>query len=402
MSIDDLEARLNRVKHLITDPDQVAVGDRTPARYDKMATHTGGELLTNEAGTFCRITTEYSGGYRFGDCMLDVNSVPAGVPLSCYTAGSVEGTVSLSELLFFDLETTGLGGSGVVPFLVGFGSLTPGGFEVRQYLLPDYSDERAMLEYLKTEIRPDRTLVSYNGAAFDLNLLRDRFIINRVGREIEVQNHVDLLHSTRRLYRRRLRDCSLTNVERELFGFFRQNDIPGYLIPSVYFAWLGEDRLDEMDEVLEHNRLDIIALFFLFNQIASVFATDGDDLSEVDDIYSLSRVYGRRKLNDKVIGLLDGIADHGSKPEVLLFRSLALKRAGCWERAVLLWKQLSGEDSREGYLADIELAKYFEHREKDPARALIHADRAKTISSGSRSQKMDLERRLNRLNLKLP
>jgi uncharacterized protein YprB with RNaseH-like and TPR domain len=402
MSNHDLEARLNRVKHLITEPDQVAVGDRTPARYNKMAAHTGGELLTNETGTFCRIKTEYSGGYRFGDRMLEVKNVPADVPLSCYTAGIVEGTASLSELLFFDLETTGLGGSGVVPFLVGCGSLTPDGFEVRQYLLPDYSDERAMLEHLKTEISPERTLVSYNGAAFDLNLLRDRFIMNRVGREIEVKNHVDLLHSTRRLYRRRLRDCSLTNVERELFGFFRQNDIPGYLIPSVYFAWLGEDRLDEMDEVLEHNRLDIIALFFLFNQIASVFATEGDDLSEVDDIYSLSRVYGRRKLNDKVIGLLDGISGHGSKPEVLLFRALALKRAGCWERSVLLWKQLSGEDSREGYLANIELAKYFEHRGKDPAQALIHADRANSICPGSKSQKMDLERRLSRLNLKLP
>lgn len=401
MSIHDIENRLNRIKHLITDPDQVATGNQTPTRYNKIAAHTDGELLSNEAGTFCRITTEYSGGYRFGDCVLDVENISADVPLSCYTAGIVEGTVSLSELLFFDLETTGLGGSGVVPFLVGFGSLTPDGFQVRQYLLPDYSDERAMLEYLKTEISLERTLVSYNGAAFDLNLLRDRFIINRVGREIEVKNHVDLLHTTRRLYRRRLRDCSLTNVERELFGFFRQNDIPGYLIPSVYFAWLGEDRLDEMEEVLEHNRLDIIALFFLFTQIASVFASEGDGLSEADDIYSLSRVYGRRKLNDKVISLLDGIAGHGLKPEVLLFRAMALKREGHLERAALLWKQLSGEDSREGYLANIELAKYFEHREKDTAQALNHAGRAKTLCSGSRSQKMDLERRLSRLNLKL-
>jgi hypothetical protein len=32
---------------------------------------------------------------------------------------------------------------------------------------------------------------------------------------------------------------------------------------------------------------------------------------------------------------------------------------------------------------------------------LNHAGRAKTLCSGSRSQKMDLERRLSRLNLKL-
>jgi len=401
MSIHDLEARLNQIKHLITDPDQIAAGDRTPARYSKMATYTGGGLLSNEAGTFCRITTEYSSDYRFGRCVLDVNNVPADVPLSCYTAGAVEGNVSLSDLLFFDLETTGLGGSGVVPFLAGFGSLTPSGFEVRQYLLPDYSDERAMLEHLKTEISADRTLVSYNGAAFDLNLLRDRFIINRVGRGIEVKNHIDLLHSTRRLYRRRLHNCSLTNVERELFGFFRHNDIPGYLIPSVYFAWLGEDRLDEMGEVLEHNRLDIIALYFLLIQIASVFATEGNDLCEVDDIYSLSRVYGRRRLNDKVISLLGSISESGPKPEVLLFRAQALKRAGRWEGAVQLWQQLSSDDSREGYWANIELAKYFEHREKDPAQALRYACRASTICPYGKSQQRGLERRLNRLNFKL-
>ena len=312
--------------------------------------------------------------------------------------------MALDELLFFDIETTGLGGAGAVAFLIGCGSVVSEGFEVRQYLLPDFSDETAMLEKVLEELNPDKTIVSYNGVAFDMSMIRDRMIVNRVARKIKTTGHIDLLHSVRRLFKRRLGDCSLGNVEQELFGFYREDDIPGYLIPSVYFDWLGSEALDDMETVMEHNRWDIFSLYFLINHINRVFQTEGASLDEVDDLYSLSRVYGRRKRNDKVLSLYGEIEKSGPSPlddDVLWFSSLAMKRTGQWPEAIRVWLRLAETPGREGYRANLELAKYFEHKLKDIEKALNHTRRAFRICPDSPSHKEQLQRRLNRLSEKL-
>ncbi|MDH4032918.1 MAG: ribonuclease H-like domain-containing protein, partial [candidate division Zixibacteria bacterium] len=301
-------------------------------------------------------------------------------------------------------ETTGLGGSGAVAFLVGCGSVTENGFEVRQYLMPDYSDEAAMLEALQEEFSSDKTLVTYNGAAFDLPLLRGRMIVNRVARELAMADHLDLLHAARRLFRRRLGDCSLTNVERELFEFYRQDDVPGYLIPSIYFDWLGTRRLDGLLGVLEHNRLDIVSLWFLAVMVAEAFASDGSTLDSADDLHSLARVYSRRKYHHKVVDLCrrrEEIQPGVAQPDVALFQAQAFKRAGEKEQAASLWRSLSGGDSREAYWANLELAKHFEHSTRDYHQALRFAKMAQRICPYGKSHRDSLKHRIKRLTTRI-
>ena len=404
MASNNLDNRLRQDRRIFTREKGSTSRHRPPSRYQKMADATGGELLSNESGSFCLIRTEYRTGCRFGSCAIPSGLSDMEIPRFAFTAEHKEGSVRLTDLLFFDIETTGLGGTGAVAFLVGFGSVTTHGFEVRQYLLPDYCDERAMLVHLMSELTAGKTLVSYNGTAFDVNLLRDRMIVNRVAREIETEAHFDLLHVTRRLFRRRLKDCSLVNVERELLGFLRKDDIPGYLVPSVYFEWLAEESLELLSSVLLHNRLDVVSLCFLLNHVASAFATEGGSLHEVDDIYSLSRVYGRRKMNEKVIRLLGGLQNGTGqpvKPEILLYQAQALKRAGEWLSAVSLWEWLCGEQTKEGYWANVELAKYFEHKARDPLRAYEHTHRAGRVCPDGESHRRDLQKRLSRLRSKL-
>ncbi|UCC44660.1 MAG: ribonuclease H-like domain-containing protein, partial [Candidatus Zixiibacteriota bacterium] len=285
---------------------------------------------------------------------------------------------------------------------IGFGSVTATGFEVRQYLLPDYSDERAMLEDAAGELTLGKTLVSYNGAAFDLNIIRERFIINRVDAEFTVRSHVDLLHTTRRLFKRRLGDCSLVNIERKLFGFHRRDDIPGYLVPSVFFSWLSEENADDMKLVLEHNRLDVLTLYFLLERCWRVFASGGRELEEVMDIYSLSRVYGSRKQTDRVVDLLDELVQQDSlEPDMRLYQAMALKRLGRWSEAVKLWTGLIHCRSRVGFLANIELAKYYEHRQKAFRRAHRLTSRAISISSSGSGERRQAEHRLHRLRTRM-
>lgn len=400
MSTDDLHDRLDRFKDLIvTEPSFTG-----PARYVRFAESTRGELVRDDAGTYCLIRTLYPFGHFFGREELEETDGTRSFPHAAFSARHELGEVTGSSMLFLDTETTGLGGAGVVPFLIGCGSLTDEGFEVRQYLLPDYPDEAAMLEAVMLEITDRPVIVSYNGTVFDMSLLRDRMIVNRVARDIKTEGHFDLLHSTRRLFKRRLGDCSLTNIERELFDFHRFDDIPGYLIPSVYFAWLSEESLDLMPSVLEHNRLDILALYFLVEKIARAFETEGGTLREIEDIYSLSRVFDRRKDNERVLGLCNKLENDmvgELSHEILLFHSFALKRAGQWDEARAIWEKLSDCDSREGYQANLELAKFFEHRGKDHRAAFRYASRARKSCPDLGSHRQLLEKRLNRLQIRL-
>ena len=403
MSSDALYNKLNRFQSLIAERPSVSEAKKPPEHYQRMADALEGELVLNHVGSFVLKKTSYSSLYSHGQLTLGDLAVNDELPHSAFTRLEEPGSFSLSSVLFVDTETTGLGGTGTVAFVVGCGSVVEDGFEVRQYVMPDYSDEAAMLEALLNEFRQDRVVISYNGAAFDLPVLRSRMIVNRVDREIPMKGHNDLLHSTRRLFRRRLGDCSLPNIERELFDFHRVDDVPGYLIPSIYFDWLSEQKPDGLISVLEHNRMDIVSLFFLAGYITRAFDTEGGILETVDDLHSLSRIYGWRKDNDRIANLYRRMETVNGQPladDVLLFHAQAFKRTGDYDKAVTIWERLSASTSKEGFWANVELAKFYEHQAKDIEKAYHYAAKADNMGTLSKSHRRQVEKRLSRLSSK--
>ncbi|MBI5265982.1 MAG: ribonuclease H-like domain-containing protein [candidate division Zixibacteria bacterium] len=374
-----------------------------PQRYHDLATTLGGTLRSNTSGCYCRLDTFADSFNQLGRFELGPLLATRSFPAAAFTLEEASGQISADNLLFVDTETTGLGGAGTVPFLIGCGQLKETGFEIRQYLLPDYSDETALLEDLLSEFSPDTVLVTYNGAAFDLPLLRDRFVINRVARQIPFAGHLDLLHSSRRLFKRRIKDCSLVNVEREVFGHIRREDIPGYLIPSVYFEWLNQQATGSLRLVLEHNRQDILTLAYLCHRISAAFESEGKSLDETDDLHSLSRIFGRRKQTSRAVSIFDrmaGEADRELSPDILLYQSFILKRSHDWPRACAIWQNLAERPGREGYWASVELAKYFEHREADIERARDFTRRALDLCPYGEEHLRRLDLRLKRLAAK--
>ncbi len=403
MSGNNLQSKLNRFQQFIV-KESSPPATEPPYHYRQLADALGGELVTTPAGAYCRITSRYSFSYRHGNFSLQDVMPKASLPLSAFTKDHCEEKIEPASLLCLDTETTGLGGAGTVAFLVGCGFLVEDGFVIRQYLIPDYSDEAAMLEALMADFASQPVVVSYNGKAFDLPLLLDRMIINRVTRELPTRHHLDLLHPVRRLFRRRLGDCSLSNVEQELFAFRRPNDIPGYLIPSVYFDWLAERRTEFLPAVVSHNRWDILTLFFLVFFLARIFRTKGETLEAVEDLYSLSRIYGLRKANEQAVGLYERMRSQVQEPlapEVLLFHADIFKKIGAYEKAVELWESLADSDSREGFRASLELAKYFEHKAKNIPHAYHYARLAQKRAPSASSHHRQLRHRLARLRRKM-
>jgi uncharacterized protein YprB with RNaseH-like and TPR domain len=399
-----LNDKLDRFSDQIGRKKKNSSKSKTPSRYEKIAGYLNGELLVDPTGSYVKITTDLDETYAHGLLMIDDLIPPA--PLKrCYFDWSDDfSEYDPHKLLFFDMETTGLGGSGTVAFLIGFGSITGNGFQVRQYFLPDFPDEETMLEAVRAEIGQDTIIVSYNGKAFDLPILTDRMIIQRVERNLVFAEHIDLLNTVRRLYRRRLRDCTLGNVEEKILDFYRYDDIPGYLVPSIYFDWLNTDKTDQLEGVVEHNRNDIISLFFLIFQIAGIMENPSNNISEPDDILSMAKIFERRREHQNVYELLenfDDITRSHDRYDILTLQALSYKRSGCWAEAAAMWEKIISGRSEEAFSAYIELAKYNEHKIKDFKKALGLAREALKLCPPRPGFKDDLHKRINRLNGKI-
>ena len=120
---------------------------------------------------------------------------PAKVSLNLLSKKIFNNPIHLNQCLFFDLETTGLaGGAGTYPFLQGFGYFHEDGFQVEQFFLPDFGREYYLYEYLQDKLSKFKYLVSFNGKSYDLPLLKNRFILNRIKINWQRFKHIDLLH----------------------------------------------------------------------------------------------------------------------------------------------------------------------------------------------------------------
>ena len=136
-----------------------------------------------------------------------------------------------------DTETTAFAGAARWPLWSAWRSRAT--LVTRQYFLRDHGDEPAML-YLLDELLAQRpALITFNGRSFDLPLLDGRFLLNRMLSDLRDRPHMDLLLPARRLWRLRLDSCALSALERSLLGLQRsQEDVPGWLIPSLYNQYL--------------------------------------------------------------------------------------------------------------------------------------------------------------------
>ncbi len=190
--------------------------------------------------------------------------------------------IGRSDLVYLDLETTGLGGgAGNMAFLVGLGRLAKDALEIEQVLLQDYPGEPELLAYLETRLTPDDWVISYNGINFDCALLRDRFAMH--GKRLVFNRQFDLLYAVRSLYRRRLSNCSLSTVETELLGVRRPVDLPGAWAPERYFQYLRQGDIHILNEVCAHHVQDIYGLFLLWLHLEALCgrAAQGESLDSL-------------------------------------------------------------------------------------------------------------------------
>ena len=299
-----------------------------------------------------------------------------------------------SRLCFFDIETTGLaGGAGTQAFLIGCAILEDGGLRVRQFLLPGFEHERALLARVAEFTATQGTLVSFNGRSFDAPLVETRYLLHRLAFPLADLPHLDMLHPARRLWKQRpvvagpaLDDdsCRLSVLERHLAGYHRIGDVPGFEIPSRYFRFVRDGQAHPLQAVLEHNRIDLVSLALVTARALRLIQRGPTATTHPRECLGLGRLYERAGVLDNAeicYREAAALAAHvGREPDVHAdsLRRLALlrRRAGRMAEAAVAWQELVNTPGSSAILrreAREALAIHHEHRSRDldTARALV-------------------------------
>lgn len=197
---------------------------------------------------------------RTASMKLEGTFPPGAVQLGSLYHRLLPACAETDELVFFDLETTGLSrGAGTVAFLAAFGRFRGDEFHLRQLFLSDYPGERAFVEAALEELSASRVWVSYNGLGFDLPILETRAVLNGL-RMPSASHHADILYSARLLWKKSLPNCRLGTIEKLVLALDRGDDIDGSQIPAAWFSFLERGFNPELGLAMSHNLSDIATL----------------------------------------------------------------------------------------------------------------------------------------------
>jgi uncharacterized protein YprB with RNaseH-like and TPR domain len=301
-----------------------------------------------------------------------------------------DASASVEQLVFMDTETTGLaGGTGTLAFLLGLGRIRDETFYLRQFFLTGFRGEAALLQAARDWIGDRAYLVTFNGKSFDAPLMATRYRLSGIADPFVDMHHLDLFHPTRRAFRNQWPDCRLQTAERRLLGFYRQDDLPAYLVPEVWFAFVRRGIIRQLPAVLAHNRWDLMSLATLLPSLSVAFTAPGESGA---DVVAVARYWLQRGEEQTALTHLEGYQDQLSTSGLLDLARL-YRRRQVWERAVAIWQQLAEQDCLE---ALERLAKYHEHVRHDYEAALQLTQRLRHLEW----QRSDHKRRERRLTAK--
>jgi uncharacterized protein len=404
--LDDLRRRIENVVSRTATRSKAAQDEARARGNRELIEILAGCEIENEHGRFFLVSNIVRGssphGHRNIREAFDFDMTAAGMLAN----DPVIGSYTSSDALFLDTETTGLaGGTGTMAFLIGLGWFEEGHFQVRQILARDFGEEKAALTYLKEIAARKKFLVTFNGKAFDVNLLTTRFIMNRMQSDLAGLPHLDLLHPSRRILGHRLENCRLVTLESDILGVQREGDIPGWEIPQRYFDWLKRRDPRLLADIFEHNRLDVISMATLTAHLVEILTAQAmAQYTHTDDYLAAARLLLKRA-NEQGVQKILNIFQENTCSEFSLQSKKKLaqlyKRTGRMNEAAHLWQQIAACEPVEFY-AISELAKYLEHHERNYPQAKDIIENAMAGNNTfSDDERESLTHRLKRLNAKL-
>jgi uncharacterized protein YprB with RNaseH-like and TPR domain len=352
---------------------------------------------------------KYPSGYIYGTSPL-VSDSPLSI-IAQWAKDSEVLNIPLSKFAFLDTETSGLsGGTGTYAFLVGVARFIDGEYVLQQFFMRDPAEEPALLEGLAKFLAPCEALVTFNGKSFDAPLLSTRYRLHQIPIPYKDYSHLDLLPLARRLWRDRLESRALKYLEEHVLGLTRSSEeVPGYEVPWLFFDYLRTGDARPLGGVFYHNAMDVVAMAALLAHMNDMLESPYEGKVQHGlDFVALGKLFedmghweDAARLFERGLELELDESDFGVAVKRL---SSLQKRRGDMDEAIRLWKDAAGR----GHLyAFIELAKYFEHKQRDmksamkwSKSALMRVEKAEMPEYMRIHWKNEIEHRMERLKRK--
>ena len=410
MIMDDIKSRLEKIEQLKKNINEITQSQKRESihivnKKVKIEEVVSGKFISTPFGESFIRENYFPKDYRCGEVELFQIFQSSAKTISNLARDDRLKEIDINKTVFLDTETTGLaGGAGTYIFLVGVGYFEGDQFCVRQYFMRDYNEERALLSALNELLANFKAVVTYNGKTFDLPLMESRYIMSGMKMSLKDPYHFDLLYPARRLWKRRLENCSLSTVERDILGVIRDDDVPGHLIPEIYFRYLRTKNARAIKQVFEHNLQDIISLVALVSRMCFLVEDPLNNTEYGMDIFSIGKMFDEEREYEQSTHYYTEALKHNLAEEealeILRLTSFAYKRQGKWKEAEKIWKEII-ERSREFICYPYEeLAKYYEHHLKDYQKAEMVVKEALNIEKNIFLREK-LQYRLNRIKCKL-
>ena len=198
------------------------------------------------------------------------------------------------RIVFFDIETTGLGTSGSSIYLIGTVSFEDGHWNLRQYFAESLLEEADLMAAFFRLIREKKEfgrvfLISYNGDGFDIPFIKNCVRQYRLPYDFTGTYSVDLLKKVRPLKGMLgLKDCKLKTVER-MCGIDREDKYSGGELIYVYEEYLRLASLDP--ESCEYTPLNLKLKDKLLETLLLHNAEDIADMPLIMDILSYGKIF---------------------------------------------------------------------------------------------------------------
>ena len=179
-----------------------------------------------------------------------------------------------SDIMFFDIETTGLSSWKSGLYLIGLLTYDDG-WKLIQYFCEDVSDETVVLESFFTLLSSKKVLISFNGDGFDIPFLAHMVEQYGLPYSFDKVESYDILKKIRPLKKiLDLPNLKLKTCEKFL-GIYREDRFSGGDLINIYFQWQEDRSQDKLDCLLLHNFEDIENMPNILPILNYIYALNG-------------------------------------------------------------------------------------------------------------------------------
>lgn len=164
------------------------------------------------------------------------------------------------DILFIDIETTGLSRDRAYIYLIGVAVFDGEKICLTQWLAEHPSDEEIILRKMCEFIKDYRTLIHFNGNAFDIPFIKARLEANSIEYDMDEHRGIDIY---KRIYpyRNFLKMSSIKQTAIEDFlSVIRHDEYNGQELIKVYKEYVKSKDSTLLHLLMQHNHEDVVGM----------------------------------------------------------------------------------------------------------------------------------------------